>query len=234
MTAGTVAQRRPSDKPSDHFPSGSTTFRPVSERLYREKTADERRSDRRAKLLDAAVEAFGNDGYGATSIEQLCARAGISTRNFYEEFASREELLVALHDDLNSRALEAVVAAIGVIDPNDLEARADAGVRAYFTVMTSDRRWARIALVESVGVSAEAEAHRRAAIDRFADLLELESARLAAEGLVPKRDFRLTATALVGAINGLINTWTADDEWQAHVDDVIAEAARLIVRAIRD
>ena len=205
----------------------------MSGRVYAAKTADERRSERRSRLMDAALEAFGTDGYRATSIEQLCARAGISTRNFYEEFSSREELVIALHDDLNSRALDAVLEALGDIDPRDLEARALTGVRAYFTVMTSDRRWARIALVESVGVSPEAEAHRRAAIGRFAVLLEVEASRLADEGLAPKRDYALTAAALVGAINGLINTWTAEMDWDARVDDVIEEAARLIVQAIR-
>jgi AcrR family transcriptional regulator len=205
----------------------------VTERLYREQTADERRRERRSRLLAAAVDAFGNDGYAATSIERLCAEAGISTRNFYEEFASREELLVNLHDDLNRRALEGVAAAIAEVDPNDLEARAEAGVGAYFRVMTSDRRWARIALVESVGVSPEAEAHRRAAIGRFAELLTLEAERLAGAGLLPERDFGLTATALVGAINGLANTWTADDGWQDRVEQVAAEAVRLIVLGLR-
>jgi AcrR family transcriptional regulator len=219
---------------SDQMSSRSAAPAAASGRRYRDQTADERRRERREKLLEAAVEAFGTAGYRATSIEQLCASAGISTRNFYEEFAGREELLIALHDDLNARALRAVLEAIADLDPNDLEARADAGVRAYFTVMTSDRRWARIALVESVGVSAEAEGHRRAAIERFADVLQLEATRLADLGLVPKRDYRLTATALVGAIEGLINTWTADEDWAAHVDQVIAEAVRLIVLAVRD
>jgi AcrR family transcriptional regulator len=222
------------DKMSDQMSEKATTAPPASGRRYRDKSADERRRDRHEKLLEAAVEAFGTDGYAATSIEQLCASAGISTRNFYEEFSSREELLVALHDDLNARALQAVLEAIADVDPNDLEARANAGVRAYFTVMTTDRRWAKIALVESVGVSPEAEAHRRAAIDRFAEVLRLEAARLAGLGLVPERDYRLTATALVGAVEGLINTWTSDEDWAAHVEQVIAEAVRLIVRAIRD
>lgn len=202
-------------------------------RRYRAKTAAERRAERRRRLLEAALDAFGAAGYRATSIEQLCAAAGISTRNFYEEFRSREELLVALHDELNARALEAVVGAIAEIDPDDLDARAQAGVRAYFRVMTSDRRFARIALVESVGVSPDAEQHRRAAIDRFAELIRLEATRLAAAGVVPKRDYRLTSIALVGAINGLVSTWTADDDWQAHVEQVIDEAAQLIVVAMR-
>lgn len=203
-----------------------------SGRRYGDKTSSERRADRRDRLLKAALDAFGTDGYRTTSIEQLCAAAAISTRNFYEEFSTREELLLALHDDLNARALGAVVRAISDVDPADLAARADAGVRAYFGVMTSDRRWARIALVEAVGVSPAAEQRRRDAIGRFAELLRLEATRLADAGAVPQRDYALTSIAVVGAINGLINTWTADENWSAHVDQVIAEATRLIVLAI--
>ncbi len=206
----------------------------TSGRVYRDKTADQRRADRRARLLATALDAFGTNGYGVTSIEQLCADAGISTRNFYEEFKSREALLLALHDELNARALEAVVGALAEIDPDDFDARALAGVRAYFDVMTSDRRWARIALVESVGISPTAEAHRRAAIDRFAQLIRAEATRLAGDGLLPERDYELTAIALVGAINGLANTWTAEGDWESRLDDVVATAARLILVATRD
>lgn len=207
----------------------------MSTRVYGNESATERRDKRRARLLDAALDAFGTaDGYRGASIEALCTAAAISTRNFYEEFASREELLIALHDDLNGRALLAVVEAIAEIDPTDLDARALAGVRAYFEIMTSDRRWARIALVESVGVSPAAEAHRREAIDRFADLLCLEATRLAAEGLLPARDYGLTSVALAGAINGLINTWIAEPDWEARVEQVVAEAVRLIVVAMRN
>jgi AcrR family transcriptional regulator len=201
-------------------------------RRYGQKTASQRLGDRRSRLMEAALDAFGTEGYGSVSIEQLCARAGLSTRSFYELFANREALLIALHDELNEEALRAVVRALADVDPTDLRARARAGLTAYFRVMTSDRRHARIALVESVGVSREAEGHRQAAIGRFADLLELEAGRLAELGLLPRRDQRLTAVALVGAVNGLINTWTADPDWDAHLDDVIAVATDLIVAGL--
>lgn len=201
-------------------------------RRYADKTAEERHDDRRSRLVEAALDAFEEHGYAGVSIEQLCTRASVSTRSFYEHFRSKEALVIALHDDLNARALQAVVATLTSVNPDDLPARARAGARAYFEVMTSDRRWARIALVESVGVSRTAEEHRQAAIGRFAQLIELEGNRLAAAGIVPARDFRLTAAALVGAINGLVNTWTSDPEWEAHLDGVISVAADLIVSAI--
>lgn len=201
-------------------------------RRYGDKTAGERHDERRARLIEAALDSFAEHGYHGTSVEQLCACAGVSTRNFYEHFSNRESLLLALHDDLNSRALQAAATAVAGADPDDLAARARAGVQAYFDVVTTDPRWARIAVVETVGVSPTAERHRREAIDRFADLIGAEASRLAAEGLVPKRDHQLTAVALVGAINGLVNTWTATPDWSHRVDDVVTVAADLIVAAI--
>lgn len=201
-------------------------------RRYRNRTIEERRGERRERMLAAGLELFSSQGFRATTIEALCATAGVSTRNFYEEFGSREALVIALHDDVNVRAAEAVVAALAQIDPTDFAARAHAATRAYLDVMTSDRRWAQIALVESVGVSPEAEAHRCAAIDRFVALIDAEATRLSDAGLAPRRDHRLTAVALAGALNGLINTWTADPDWERHVPEIAAEAARLIVLAI--
>jgi AcrR family transcriptional regulator len=183
-------------------------------------------------MLSAGLHLFGTDGYRASTIEGLCARASVSTRNFYEEFGSLEALLIALHDELNDRALRAVVAALASVDPADILARVQTGTRAYLEVMTSDRRWAQIALVESVGVSAAAEAHRRAAIDRFVELIEAEASRLAEAGMIERRDYHLTAVALAGALNGLINTWTANRDWSKLVPTIAEEATRLIMLAL--
>lgn len=199
------------------------------DRRYGDKTLPERRAERRERLMRAGLEAFGDHGYRAVSIEQLCAAAGVSTRNFYEEFGGREALLLALHDDLNTRALTAVVEAIATSDPADLPARVRSAVGAYFRVMTTDRRWARIALVETVGVSPTAAAHRQAAIDRFAGVIRLEADRLVGEGTIQARDFMLTSVALVGAITGLVSTWTADAGFTADVEDIADEAARFIL-----
>jgi AcrR family transcriptional regulator len=208
-----------------------STAEPVG-RKYGQKSPEERRGQRRERMLAAGLQLFASHGYANTSIEALCTAAGVSTRNFYEEFGSREALVIALHDEVNDRALNAVVTALADLDPADIPGRVAAGTHAYFEVMTSDRSWAQIALVESVGVSAEAEAHRRAAIDRFVAMIEAEANRLAADGLIPHRDFHLTAVALAGALNGLINTWTASEDWDEIVPEIVAEATRLILLAL--
>ncbi|MGH9139492.1 MAG: TetR/AcrR family transcriptional regulator [Acidimicrobiales bacterium] len=209
-----------------------TTVERGAGRRYRQKSAEERRAERRTRLLDAALDAFGTRGYARTSIEELCTAASVSTRSFYEEFRGREDVLTELHDLINARVFDAVIAALESIPGDDVAARAEAGARAYFGTMTADPRWARIAVVESVGVSPAMEAHRRATLERFAALIQAEADRLAAAGVVATRDFSLTARALVGVFLELLNTWSPQRDLRSFVDDVSGEAARLIVASV--
>lgn len=48
------------------------------------------------RILDVATALFLGDGYGATSIEALAKRAGISKRTFYHRFRGKEELFEAV------------------------------------------------------------------------------------------------------------------------------------------
>ena len=49
-------------------------------------------------LLDAATELFADQGYGATSIPEICARAGLTKGAFYSNFANKDALFLALLD----------------------------------------------------------------------------------------------------------------------------------------
>ena len=49
-------------------------------------------------LLDAALELFAEQGYGATSIPDVCTRAGLTKGAFYSNFANKDALFLALLD----------------------------------------------------------------------------------------------------------------------------------------
>jgi AcrR family transcriptional regulator len=53
--------------------------------------------DRRASILRAALEAFGDRGYAATTIEDVRRRSGASVGSIYHHFGSKEELAGALY-----------------------------------------------------------------------------------------------------------------------------------------
>lgn len=205
-------------------------------RVYGGRSAEGRNAERRERLMAAGLEAFGTNGFQSTTIEQLCTAANVATRSFYEIFASREALLIALHDEINGRALDAIVDVLGAVDRDDLGARAVAAFTAYLEVITTDPRWVRITLRETVGASPATYAARRAALGRFATFLHAELDRLADAGAIPKRDHALTAVAVVGGLTALVESLLPPDEQpralsRARVERVRAEGVRLILSA---
>ena len=49
----------------------------------------------RQKFIDAATALVRERGYAATSVDDICARAGIGKGSFFHHFKSKEELLLA-------------------------------------------------------------------------------------------------------------------------------------------
>ncbi|MBV8931371.1 MAG: TetR/AcrR family transcriptional regulator [Kutzneria sp.] len=70
-----------------------------------------RRPETRARLFDAALEVFAEQGFSGASIEDICRRAGYTRGAFYSNFATRDELFFALFDARARRAMEWVVTA---------------------------------------------------------------------------------------------------------------------------
>jgi AcrR family transcriptional regulator len=69
-----------------------------------------RRSATRARLLDGALEVFAERGFHGASVEDICERAGFTRGAFYSNFASKDELVLALFQATTDRLLEQIAA----------------------------------------------------------------------------------------------------------------------------
>ena len=69
------------------------------------RTQEERREATIRKLFDAAIDALIEVGYAEASVQEICARAGVSSGGLFRHFASREELMVAVGEDVGRQQL---------------------------------------------------------------------------------------------------------------------------------
>lgn len=193
----------------------------ATRRGYGGRSAEELRAERRERLLAAAMELFGTQGYLATRIEHLCAEAKVTTRHFYEQFSDREALLTAVFDRVITDAATAVQGALAQDDMTGME-RAQAGLHAFVHLQLDDPRRARISCIEVMGVSQALEERRRVVMQQFAGVIEGQIQQLATQGLVPQRSYRALALAFVGGVHELEIDWLLTQP-RPSVDSVVEE-----------
>ncbi|MEU6063702.1 MULTISPECIES: TetR/AcrR family transcriptional regulator [Streptomyces] len=200
---------------------------------YAGKSAEERQAERRRRFLDAALQLFGDTpGFRATTVASLSEAAGLSTRQFYEEFRTLEDVLAALHLQVNNWAEEAVLAALAAAEGLSLAERAAMIFRAYAANVTADPRRIRITFVEIIGVSPRLEEQRLARRARWVELICAEAKAAAARGEAAPRDYRIAAAAFIGSVNGVLHDWSAG--WvDATLDEVVDELVRQLLGILR-
>ncbi|WP_067681216.1 TetR/AcrR family transcriptional regulator [Nocardia miyunensis] len=100
-----------------------------------------RRAQTRQRLLDAAFEAFAQEGFGRCTVEQICERAGYTRGAFYSNFTSLEELFLAMWEQRSANMLRDLSAVLDqVAEVDDLHA----GVERVLDAIPLDDKWFRI------------------------------------------------------------------------------------------
>jgi AcrR family transcriptional regulator len=99
----------------------------VKSTVKKRRTQEQRREGTIRKLLDATTDALIELGYAETTVQKVCARAGVSHGGLFRHFASREELMVAVGEDVGQKLLDQVRAAFESLsedeDPLELALR---------------------------------------------------------------------------------------------------------------
>jgi AcrR family transcriptional regulator len=168
-------------------------------------SAEQRRVERRRRLLDAALDVIGTQGWSATTLRGVCERARVGPRFFYESFADLDALAAALHDEVLEAALRRTIAAIDAA-PDDLPARTTAAFRAMISEVIDDPRRARVLWVEAYG-SDTLVRRRFAAMRRLARVAMEQSHDLL--DLPPDGDRVLQAVSimLTGGVTEFVLAW---------------------------
>ena len=167
-------------------------------RPYRGVTADARREQRRAALLEAALDLMGSDT-ADISVRGVCARARLTQRYFYESFTNLAELQLALLNQIAEEIAIEGAAALAEHSPTDLYDACRTAFEGAYSVLETDPRKARALLVVSSGTDGLTEARRRIVIS-YADAMRAYLGRELGEAVESPRG----RAALLYAVGGVL------------------------------
>ena len=122
------------------------------------------RAGTRAKLLDAAGEAIGRRGLRDASIDEIAASAGLTKGAFYANFASKEELFLALLDLHFDRRLSEMSEALASDEDPAVQARRSAD--DFVATLSANPEWQRL-FFEFAAHAARHEAFRVQLVERY-------------------------------------------------------------------
>ena len=188
-------------------------------------------SDRRRQILDAALEAFLERGYAATSIADIRARSGASTGSIYHFFPGKGALAQALlREAVSGWSLQSMAA----LDPKATPEQAlKSSVRGL--VRWAFEHPAQFRFMDEIRSLAPADpdfAAVRSLLEEGRTLGAAQYARMAAEGAVRNLPFSIAHALMLGPAYAYLRTADPQPADQAsRIADLFAEAAWQAVKA---
>jgi AcrR family transcriptional regulator len=170
--------------------------------------------ERRTTILDAALSAFSQKGYHATSLDDVAREAGVSKALIYEHFASKQELYADLIARNARELTQRVTAALVGVELESGVDRLAAGLTAFFAFVEERRDAWRVLFRETT------DRETAAVLDRMLEQVTVEvTGLIALDPGAPALDdsegdpgLRLLAEMLVGGVQSMANWWTDHPE----------------------
>ncbi|NMN98150.1 TetR/AcrR family transcriptional regulator [Antrihabitans stalactiti] len=170
-------------------------------------SALDRRAERRRKLLEAGKRIWGESGIAEVTVRGVCSASGLTPRYFYEQFPNRDDLLVAIADQLRTE-LTATMVTASLADPGDLGAKLRTAFTAFLDAVAADPHSHRILTTES-NIAGLREGRDRM-LDTIVELVLHYGPGLLGFEPADPADLRRGALFVVGGVNQLIEAWLRD------------------------
>jgi AcrR family transcriptional regulator len=191
-------------------------------------TREEKKAETRRRLLDAATEVFARRGFAATSLDDIADEAGFSKGAVYSNFASKEDLFLAVLDEHVGRQEADIEGRIDFSQTTG-EQIAEAG-HVFMDLFQQERTWYLLSY-EFLAYAArhpefhtEYAARQRAQRDRIVGMLGDHAERLSMTFPMP---LPRLAVALSAIANGIAFEKLADPDGVP--DDLLGDLLALLV-----
>src|SRR5438270_4658201 len=155
------------------------------------------RLTQRWRLIEAMIELSARAGHQGVGITELCSSAGVSPATFYQQFADKEELLVAAYRSCAERLFDQTRSAVQAGEVTETPRRA---LGALLEAVASDPDAARILFIEALGGGERMQSERA----RVFGALERRAEEFLASTSKDSSTLDVPVTAVTGALRHVV------------------------------
>jgi AcrR family transcriptional regulator len=170
-----------------------------------------KRQRRRDEILHAALQAFRDRGYHATTLEDIAERLGVRKTALYHYFPDKEAILYECHRESLAELDRILTEARRLPSASE---RLRHVIREHVRVMVQTLEGSPLAF-EVNALSAERQAEVIAGRDRYERAVRRMIDQGAREGLFRKVDSKIATFAILGAINWIARWYRPEGALQA-------------------
>jgi len=180
-----------------------------TDRSYGGKTAAERTSERRERLIEATINVLAEYGEGRATMTAVCAGAGLTERYFYESFANLDDAMLIAFDQVCN---EILTLAAQVIEetPGTPEERVHAVMQTFVDLVVAAPEKGKVAVMQA-SANPLLRTRRNELIGVFADFVAREAADLYGDHTWPEDRTRLFGVVYIAGFAELISAWLNGD-----------------------
>jgi AcrR family transcriptional regulator len=185
------------------------------------------RRERRAQLLDAALEVFVAQGYHAAAMDDIADRAGVSKPVLYQHFPGKLDLYLALLDSSCDMVIDNCRQALA--STHDNKTRVAAAMAAFYSYVASENGAFRLVF--------ESDLTSEPAVRKLVERVTTECAAMIADVIhddtgLPPEPSRLLAVSLVGMAQVSARFWISESSG-INQDQAVELVSALAWRGIR-
>ena len=172
------------------------------------------RVQRRAQLIDVAMDVFAEDGYAQTTMDEIARRAAVSKPVLYQHFENKRDLFFTLIDCQLDTLRDRVTSRMETVDPNSETADEEVAYQAVhgvFEFMADPRGLHRLILDTSMENPEELEARKE---QFLTELVEFVSPYILDNSILDPASSRFVTRGIATTVMFLSTRWAEEHNFE--------------------
>lgn len=202
----------------------------ATERSYGGKTATERASERRRRLVAGTVDVLSANGEAHATMTAICSSAGLTERYFYESFGGLDDALLAALDSVCEEIMN-LAALVITKTPGSPDVRVHAVMKTFVAFVVAEPAKVRVAVIHA-SANPRLRARRSELLTAFADFVAREAAELYGDEAWPGEQARIHGLVYIAGFSELVAAWLNGDV-SLTPDELVETAGRLFAALSR-